>query len=316
MHKNFLFILVLLSCVLGLSYEAYAQKRVDHIVAVVGPDIVTSADVNDRMTLILSSSGLPETSDVTARVRPQIISMLIEEMIKTQEWTRQKIDISTEDIDQAMATIAGQNKMTPDQFKTMLKNQKIPMRTLQSQIRAQMGWNRLVMRRLKSQADVRDVDVNAERQRLENLIGQREYLLAEIVLPNDGTAARKLAERLMSDLRQNPARFPSFAQQFSRAAGAAQGGNMGWVSLDQLSTDVADAIKNMDKGSLVGPIQTPFSTVIMFVRDVRTRTADTLPTPDAIRTRLGLERLDRLQKGYFLDLKSSTFVEIRDGSDI
>src|SRR3546814_18280943 len=69
--------------------------------------------------------------------------------------------------------------------------------------------------------------------RLEANRGRPEYLVAEIFLgvdePEREAEVRRLAESLVQQIRQgNP--FPGIARQFSQAAGAASGGDLGWRS--------------------------------------------------------------------------------------
>ena len=50
---------------------------------------------------------------------------------------------------------------------------------------------------------------------------------------------------------------------------------------------------------------------ILLVRQKRQITEETLPNREAITQRLGLERLDRAQRRYMMDLRSSAYIESR-----
>lgn len=300
---------------IGFATSAHAEKRQDAIAVVVGARAVTQSDIQNRVRLILASASLPNTPDVLARVRPQVINMLIEESIKVQEAKRQKITIEAKDIDEAIGKIAEQNKLSAVEFTGMLGTRGIPVRTLRDQIAAQIAWGRVVSRQLRAQAQISEKEIDVELARLSALAGQTEYLLAEIVLYPDRAAdagnISALASRLVGELRAHPERFADVAKQFSRAAGAAQGGMMGWATASQLSDELERAINGAKKDTVLGPIKTPAGTHILLVRDTRTRTAATLPSRDEVANRLGLDRLDRLQRRYYQDLRSATFVEKR-----
>jgi peptidyl-prolyl cis-trans isomerase SurA len=298
-----------------LPHGAQAQKRQDGIAVVVGNAVITQSDINDRLGLIISSSGLPNQPDIRDRVRPQVVAMLIEEEIKRAHAKRLKLSVDPADVDKALTTIAEQNRLSLAEFKKMLAARRVSVKSLRDQIEAQMMWSRVVGRELRPQITVREQDITAELERLTSLIGQNEYLLAEILLVADNrreeATLANLASRLMSELRANPNNFPRLAQQFSRAAGAAQGGSMGWVTDNQIPKEIADKVRAATKGALIGPVKTNTGTSIILVRDIRTRTTETLPDREAIATRLGNERLDRLQRGYYQDLRGATFVEQR-----
>lgn len=310
-----LFCLTIMMLMALLPHGAQAQKRQDGIAVVVGNAVITQSDINDRLGLIISSSGLPNQPDIRDRVRPQVVAMLIEEEIKRAHAKRLKLSVDPADVDKALTTIAEQNRLSLAEFKKMLAARRVSVKSLRDQIEAQMMWSRVVGRELRPQITVREQDITAELERLTSLIGQNEYLLAEILLVADNrreeATLANLASRLMSELRANPNNFPRLAQQFSRAAGAAQGGSMGWVTDNQIPKEIADKVRAATKGALIGPVKTNTGTSIILVRDIRTRTTETLPDREAIATRLGNERLDRLQRGYYQDLRGATFVEQR-----
>jgi peptidyl-prolyl cis-trans isomerase SurA len=68
----------------SLALPAWAAERHDGIAAVVNNQAITRADVNDRMKLIMISSGLPNTPEMIAKVGPQVINALIEETAKNK----------------------------------------------------------------------------------------------------------------------------------------------------------------------------------------------------------------------------------------
>lgn len=312
--RKIAFLLSLLMLCL-VAAPAQAAKKSQGIAAVVNNVAITQADLNDRVKMIASSANLPQNADVMARVRPQVLSTLIEEQIKLQEAARLKIKIDETDIDQAMAEIAGQNKMTPDQFRQMFKTRGLPIKSLRAQIRAQLAWMRVVTREIRPDIEVSETDIDAELSMMQAKVGQDEFRLAEIVLPidrpQDEKNAGELAARLVAKIKKEPGDFPVLAQQFSRAAGAATGGDIGWVAVDQVAAEIAPQLATSKSGTLIGPYKTPSGLHIVLVRDRRARAAENLPGRDAIANRIGMERLDRLQRRYYLDLRSTSFIDVR-----
>ena len=116
----------------------------------------------------------------------------------------------------------------------------------------------------------------------------------------------------MAQIRAQPDSFPALARQFSKAAGAAQGGDIGWVSAGQLPAEIEAELPASKPGTLIGPIKTPAGLHILLVREKRTRSEENLPNREAITQKIGMERLERMQRRYFLDLRSSAFLENRE----
>ncbi len=310
-------IILFLILVLASPGSSYAQERNDGIAVIVNSGVVTNSDVNDRMRLIMVSSGLPQTPEVISKLRPQVISNLIEEEIKLQEADRLKIKIEPTDIEAAINNLGEQNKMTGEQFRTMLqKGGGIRLSTLRDQIKSQLAWTKIVMRQVRPNVDVSESDIDFELKQLGTFMGKNEWQISEIFLPiekaKDEAPAMTFAMRLLAEIRKDPEKnFPTFARQFSRAPTGPAGGDLGWVREGLLPEKLDAAVLPMDKGQITDPIRSLTGLHILWLRDVRTISNETLPNREALTQRIGNERLDRAQRRYYLELKSSAFIDER-----
>ena len=286
------------------------------IAAVVNEDAISMADVEDRMKLIIASSGLPNNKNVYAKVMPQVIDSLIEEQIKMQEAARNNLKITEEEVYDGFKTIAGQNKFTPEQFEKIMAQQGIPKSTLLRQIRAQIAWTKVVTDVLRSRVRVTENDVAEKLGRMQKNIGKTEYLLAEIFLPVEDSKkekeVRNLAQQLVREIRQNGAPFPAVAAQFSKTPGAAEtGGIIGWIQEGQLEDTLDKKMASLEKGQVSDPVRSTLGYHILLLRDKRVVSKDSFPDDDTLRNQIGMDRLDRVQQKYLSDLKAAAFIERR-----
>ena len=93
----------------------------------------------------------------------------------------------------------------------------------------------------------------------------------EIYLPATSeteAAVVENARQIMDQLRQGGS-FQAYARQFSEASTAAVGGDLGYVQLATLPSQMAEAARGMQPGQLTGPVQIPGGFVIMYLRDKR-----------------------------------------------
>ena len=67
--------------------------------------------------------------------------------------------------------------MNPEQFASILRQQDIPKRTLDHQIKAQVAWSKIISDILRPQIDVTEADVNSKMQRMKYSEGKTELLL-------------------------------------------------------------------------------------------------------------------------------------------
>ncbi len=285
------------------------------IIAVVNDDAISGRDLNKRMKLILASSGLKNSKEIRARMIPQVLNNLINEQLMLQEARKMDIQIERAEIEAGFAKIAAQNKSTVDKFKSMLRRGGIDVSTMYAQIEAQVAWGKVVQARLRPRVVVSDRDVDDVLDRIKAKVGSKEYLTAEIFIPTDGKNSEKqvkqLSDRLVREIKSGKASFFKLAQQFSRSAGAVKGGDTGWLQESQISEELLTGLQAIKKNQVSKPIKTLRGYHIMFLRDIRTLTEDTMPSRDQIYYSLGAERLEKLQMRHLMDLKAASFVEVR-----
>ena len=285
------------------------------IAVIVNQDAITQSNVNDRMKLIATSTGMPDTKELMDKLRPQVIDMLVEEQIKLQEAKRLKLTVTQEEINGGFTQISQQNNIPAEDFKKMLKARGIRIGTMEDQIRSQIAWGKVVQKRVRPQIDVSDADIDSQLELLRSKMGKAEYRLANIYLPFNEEKkqgeVKAFADKVVGQLRQQPELFPRVAIQFSQAPGAAQGGVMGWVSEGELATELDEKLPSLTVNEVSDPIKTLSGYYILLVREKRQMTEENLPTREALTERIGTERLDRGQRRYLMDLRSSAYIESR-----
>lgn len=298
-----------------VAAPAFVQAATQKIAAVVNDEAISVSDLNNRLRLIMASSGLPNTEDVRAKLTPQVLSSLIDEKLMQQEAQKLKLAVDKTDVDNGFATLAQQNNKTPAAFKAMLRSAGIDLSTLEDQIRAQVAWGKVIKAKLRPKVIVSDRDVDAVLERLKRASGSTEYLVAEIFLPfsdsNEESKARQLANHLVSELRAGKTSFFKLAQQFSKSAGASNGGDMGWLPESQIDPDILKTLEKTAKEQVTNPVHTPEGFHILLLRDKRSMSGETLPSRDQINYNLGMQRLDKLQRRHLMDIKAASFIEIR-----
>lgn len=257
---------------LGLLSPAANAEMLGSIAAVVNEEAVTASDLDSRLSLGLLASGLPDTTDARDRLRAQVLRTLIDERIRLQEATRLGIEPTDNAIAEGVSTIATQNNIGVDAMITLFAQSGIPLATLQDQVRSTLAWNELVSRRLGSGIQISESDIDEVIARIEGNRGSSEFLLAEIVLPvadrQSEAEVSTFANEIVSQIRGG-ASFAAIARQFSAAAGADSGGDLGWVLEGGFSPEVEQALANLSAGQLSEPIRTVTGYSIYLVRQKR-----------------------------------------------
>ncbi|MDO9125549.1 MAG: SurA N-terminal domain-containing protein, partial [Parvibaculum sp.] len=211
------------------------------IAAIVNDRVISSYDLDQRVKLIMLSSGIPNTGENVSRIRGQVLRSLVDEYLQMEEAQRLNISVSQEEIDTAFQRIAQRANMSVEQIEGFLKEGGISRATLEAQIRSDLAWNRVIQQQFGPQVTVGDVEIDEVLRRLEEESDQPRYLVSEILITFDSPShAEEIAagtKRLVEQMREG-APFEAVAHQFSQSASAANGGDIGWVHASQLPDGV------------------------------------------------------------------------------
>ncbi len=260
-----------LGVVLALAMPARAQET--RILAVVNSDIVTADDVDARMTLIMRSSGIPDTPANRQQLSGRVMRILIDEKLELQEAAKYKVTVGQDEVDRALANIEARNNMQKGALNDYLKTEGISRRSLVDQITASLTWNKVVQGRYAADVSVSDAEVADEIARIKADFGKPQSHVAEIFLavdnPTQDAEVKALADRLIDQIRSG-ANFPALAQQFSQSPSAATGGDIGWVTPNQFGPPLDDAIAKMNPKEISYPIRTPAGYYILYLVERQT----------------------------------------------
>lgn len=245
------------------------------IAAIVNDLVISSYDLDQRVKLVLLSSGIPNTSENVTRIRGQVLRSLVDEYLKAQEADRLNVSIQQEEVDEAFERIAQRSNMTPEQITETLKEGGIARSTLEQQIRVDMAWNRAMQQRFAPLVTVGENEINEVMRRLQEESGEPRYLVSEILIsfdnPGHADEISAGAQRLADQIRQG-APFEAVARQFSQSASAANGGDIGWVHASQLPEGVREVVTQMQPDMVSDPIRTLNGFYIIALRAMQTGT--------------------------------------------
>jgi peptidyl-prolyl cis-trans isomerase SurA len=253
------------------------QNAEIRIAAVVNDEVISVADLQSRLRMVMLSSNFPDSEETRRRIAGQVLRTIVDEKLQMQEAKKQNVTATDEEIKKAISQIAKQNNMQPDQLDAVLKAHGIERDSLVEQLTASIVWAKLV-RRLVSQTNmVSDEEIDDASRRLKETANEPQSRVAEIFLavdnPQQDDEMRRLAERLIEQMKSG-ARFSAVAQQFSQSPTAAVGGDLGWLRPEQLSPDLAKAVAQMRPGELSPPIRSGAGYYLLLVLDRRTGRSD------------------------------------------
>jgi peptidyl-prolyl cis-trans isomerase C len=108
---------------------------------------------------------------------------------------------------------------------------------------------------------------------------------------------------------KNGADFAALAKEKSKDPGAAEGGDLGWFTKDQMVPEFAEAAFKLDKGQISDPIKTQFGWHVIKVEDKRVKPT---PTYDQVKGQLENYVSRRAQAELVDNLRKSATIERLD----
>lgn len=272
--------LCLIVAFLALALAAPPATAQQRIAALVNDEVISVLDIENRVRLTITTSGLADTQENRQRLRGQALRGLIEEKLQLQEAARMGVFASDREVADAIDRIEQANRLPKGQIATILSQAGLGLPALEQQLRPAIAWQKLLQRRTRAQIHVADEEVDELLARLQARQGAPEFMLSEIFLPIDNPdqdeEIRQTALSLIQQMQRGTP-FPAIAQQFSRSASASVGGDLGWVQEGQLDPELDAAIRELNPGEVSTPIRTPGGYYIFGLRD-RRRSAG--PSPD------------------------------------
>lgn len=269
--------MLILGVALAANTAIAAPQVVDKVAAVVNNGVVLESDVDGMMHSVKAQAqqaGQQLPDDRT--LRHQIIERLVMDNIILQMGKQMGVQISDQQLDQAIANIAAQNRMSMDQMRSRLAYDGVNYNAYREQIRKEMQIAEVRNNEVRRRVTIlpQEVDTLAKQVSAQNKQGT-ELNISHILLPLPENPTQQqvddqetLAKQLMSELNSG-ADFGKLAVTYSADPQALQGGNMGWSKIEELPTLFAQALSTAKKGDIVGPVRSGVGFHILKVNDLR-----------------------------------------------
>ena len=248
-----------------ISFRANSATVImDRIAIVVDQDVIMQSELGDRLKAVKSQIASQENARMPSDeiLRKQIIERLIIESLQLQRAERAGIRISDDEINEALAQIAEENKMSIDNFRVALEEDGISWSGMRSQVRKEFTISRIQQGMMRRRIQVTSQET---RNFLATDLGRNltadQYRLGHILLPIPvDSSAKKVKElktkanNIFSKLQKGDD-FRALAIEFSEGQNALNGGDMGWRKAVQLPSIFSGLVEDMDIGETSSPIK-------------------------------------------------------------
>ncbi|MFL6593139.1 MAG: SurA N-terminal domain-containing protein, partial [Luteimonas sp.] len=260
MNRPFACLFALGLLVTGAFAPARAQVQpLDRIVAVVDDDVILKSELDRAEQNIRAQyANRPDQLPPEDVLRRQVLERLILVRLGVARAAETGVRVSDQEVDAAVANIAQQNKLTPEQMRAQLLQQGQTLSQFRNSLRDELTIQRLRQNFAQTRISVSDAEVDAALAAQAN--GGPQYHLAHILvaLPENATpeqidTAQKKIDGVKALIDKGEMDFSAAAVRYSDSNNALEGGDLGWRSLDEIPSAFANTIRDMRVGQVIGP---------------------------------------------------------------
>lgn len=307
-----------------LGGPARGASPVDRIVAVVNSDVITQFDLDRQAApylkrIMAQEAGDARKAEITAQVRQQVLSDMIEESLIDQAAKRLGITVTDGEVEGMIQDVMKTRGLTPGELNERIAQEGLSMDTYRKQLRSHFYKMKILNREVKSKIVVTDEEIGAYYREHQDLYEGREAArirqILLIVTPGatgqEKETQRAKAEDLLGRLRSG-ASFSELAMANSQGPAAAAGGDLGFVEKGVMLPEVDRAAFSMNRGETSDVIETRVGFHIIQVLD--RRGAGLKPVEevrDEIREKIGGAKMETKFEEWLEDQRKKAHIDVR-----
>ncbi len=317
MTRKSLIILFLISFVFCAS--CFAQDVVDKVVAVVNGEIVTLFEVDQTMDSYFQQMK-KKSSDVDEAtkhdIRQKILMNLIDDILLRQEAERYQIKVTEKDIRTRIREIQKNAHLSDAQFNAALQREGISRSEYEENLKKEIVKKQLLSFQVNRKVVVTDEELESYNQGGAPLpaatVNASTGKSIGLIMVSDAGTAQSIAKRIKS----GELTFEDAAKQYSSGPGAAQGGHLGDISIDDLAPQLQTALSNISDGEISEPVTLEGKYILLKYVDKSSTDSAPVLSGDQMAQNQAYEMLykNKLEKrfhDYIEELRKKAVIKIR-----
>ena len=269
--------LLAFGCLITAGFSVAQEQLLDKVSVIVDEGVVLESEIQTLLANVKANAKQNNQSLPSDRaLRVQATERLIIENLQMQAAARIGIQISDPQLEQTIEGIAQGQGLTLLQLRSELNAIGLSYDSYREDVRKELITGEVRRASVRRRVFITPQEVESLVNQIEEQGEQQEefrlgHILIEVVpdaTPVDVEEARKTADTVLNLLNEG-SDFARIAIASSGGAEALEGGDMGWMNINSMPTLFAEAVQNMSKDELVGPIRSGAGFHILKVMDIR-----------------------------------------------
>ena len=314
---------ILLSALFILLFTTMANAElVDKIVAIVNNDIITLSDLNNEgksyFQAIIHKAPTDRLKAALTKAKKEVLSHMVDQLLLEQEAAKIGIEVTKEDIDNAITDILRNNHITMQKFRADLKAMGTTEAQYRKKIKQQILRSRLVSYEIRSKIVIPEAQIKAyyKKNYQNKPNNSKGYHILQIGITwGEGSRVKTQAEALekakyVKAKLEAGGNFKELARYFSNLPSAADGGDIGVFKKSDLAPYMEKTIVNMRVGQISQIIATPSGYQIFKLTNAPGQKPQTLSAVhDEIKNILYKQEEEKEYQKWFSSLRRKAFIK-------
>lgn len=294
--------ILIFSYPVGISgAEENKPRMVDTVIASVEGEPITLSELCSQLDPPKQLSLKEAASDPEAVY--QLDMMILEKLVEIDAEAK-RVSVNDKEVDNYIDEIASRNNLTRDDFIKALAEQGKDFKSYRKQIRLEILRSKLIGKIMRESAGVSEAEIDRyikDNPEL-NKSGTKVKLSQILVFSKDRDPldAQNKIEKAKKRLMAGES-FEEIAREFSESPEGAEGGSLGVIAEEDLSTDIFEAVFGLEEGGISDIIQSSVGYHLFKVekRFVGKDSTDSETLRAEVRKQLREQQLLLKQQSYF-----------------
>jgi len=300
-------------------------EPVDRVVAIINDEVITATEFaheGEKMFAAIRRSTPPaELEAILAEAKKKLLQKMIDNRLIIQKAKELKFDVSPEEVDSAIDKLATDNNLTRDQLLQEVAREGFNEDEYKKFTAEQLRRSRLINFEIASRVVISEERIKDyyDNVYLKDPLPPGYHLLqmgfrwdAKEAAASSREEARKRAERIRK-LVEDGQDFRELARSFSEMPSAKDGGDLGTMKLQEMTTDMRNLLRGLEPGQLSQIEERGGS--IQFFQVLSVNSGDKILYPPftmvrtGIRDRLYQEELDKRLENWMKELREQAIIK-------
>ncbi|MBI5187900.1 MAG: peptidylprolyl isomerase [Nitrospirae bacterium] len=317
--RNLLKITIIMLILFILPGASYGNVLLDRVVAVVNKEVITWSELYRMMEYEATDQVKALREDERRKIFRDNEAVFLERLIDTklqiQEARKLGLDVTTEEVTEAIENIKKKYSLTDNALEESLKKEGFTFEEYRKRLSEQIMISKVVGQQIRNKIVVSDAEVKRYMEANREIFSDSEaYKLRQIFFkrPKNDEDKKTIEERVSLIIQKLKAGedFSALAKEYSEDPSGRLGGNLGFIKKSHMAKEFNEVLSNMKAGDFSIPFWTERGLHIIKL-DEKVSAQNIDEVREDVRKQLTENQFLEVYRSWVKGLREKAYIEIR-----